>query len=88
MTTADGGSFLDVREADKFTEPPVNEAPTVVRASKHAPFNAEEAVRLYQTGLPMSAVVEAVRGTRAAGGTGNLVRAALRAAGVYKEPVK
>lgn len=69
-----------------------------VRTSKHAPFDAAEAVRLYQAALAagngallpgaMSAIVEAVRGTRAAGGTGNLVREACTKAGVYVKPTK
>jgi len=61
---------------------------TPSRKSKHAPINFDEATRLYLLGTRMSAIVEAVRGNRAAGGCANDVRNHLRAAGVYKEPVK
>ena len=52
----------------------------------HAPFNAEEAVRLYVAKVRMKDIIAAVQGTRATGATGNLVRAACIAAGVYVKP--
>jgi len=61
---------------------------TGVRKSKHAPIDFVEAARLYLLGTRMSAVVEAVRGSRAAGGCANDVRNYLRAQGIYKEPTK
>lgn len=51
-------------------------------------FDAAEAVRMYQAGTKMKEIVDALKGERAAGHTGNLVRKALRDAGVYKEPTK
>ena len=57
---------------------------------KHPPFDPTEAIRMYQM-VPrpkMSLIVEAVRGPRAAGATGNLIRDALRKAGLYEEPVR
>lgn len=76
-----------VQEPGKFTE---HEQPAAVNKAKHPAFDPTEAIRLYQL-VPrpkMSAIVEAVRGPRAAGATGNLVRDALRKAGLYEEPVK
>jgi hypothetical protein len=80
--------------AEILARTPVGSAPTpvdgapVTRKSHHAPFDAAEAVRLYVAGHRMRDIIEAVRGDRATGATGNLVREACRAAGVYKEPVK
>lgn len=65
----------------------LNAAPSAPR-TKHGPFDDAEAVRMYQAGSKISDIVVVLKGERAAGHTGNLVRAALRAAGVYKEPTK
>lgn len=50
----------------------------------HAPFDAARAVQMYQDGIRMTDIVAATCGTRAAGHTGNLVRAAVRKAGIYR----
>jgi hypothetical protein len=58
--------------------------------TKHPPVNVEEVIRLYKL-VPrpkMSAIIEAVRGERAVGATGNVCRDILRKAGIYEEPIK
>jgi hypothetical protein len=61
----------------------LNAAP---RSSNKTPFDAAEAVRLYVAKVRMKDIIEAVRGNRAVGATGNLVREACIAAGVYQKP--
>lgn len=58
-----------------------------VQRSKSS-FDAVTAIAMYGAGKRISEIVEATRGERAAGHTGNLVRKALRDAGVYREPGK
>lgn len=60
----------------------------VFGAPKHPPIDEAMVLKLNAEGVKISAIVEAVRGQRAAGGCGNLVRAILEKAGVYKRPVK
>ncbi len=57
---------------------------------KHPPVNEAEVIRLWQLTPrpPMKDIVNAVRGQRAEGATGNLVRAILEKAGLYQRPVK
>jgi hypothetical protein len=64
--------------------PQVAAATVPSKSTDKTPFNAAEAVRLYLTGIPMNDIIKAVQGNRAHNATGNLVRAAVRAAGVYK----
>lgn len=82
---------VEARAAARFPEP-VQEPnkSTRVGAVKHAPVNSEDVIRMYNL-VPrpkMSEIVEAVRGARAAGATGNICRDILRKAGIYEEPVK
>src|SRR5208282_471290 len=62
---------LDVQETPVSTE---REQTKTVNRTKHAPIDFAEAQRLYLLGTRMSAIVEAVRGNRAAGGCANDVR--------------
>lgn len=76
---------ISVQEVKPFTP---REHEPLLNRGEHPPVDIEEAARLYLADTPMSAIVEKLRGARAAGGCGNLIRKALRAKGIYKEPVK
>jgi hypothetical protein len=79
-----------VQEVTMSTPPEQPKTLNTVGKPKHAPVNAEEVIRLYKL-VPrpkMSAIIEAVRGERAVGATGNVCRDILRKAGIYEEPIK
>jgi hypothetical protein len=58
----------------------------VFGAPKHPPIDEALVLKMNAEGAKISAIVEAVRGQRAAGGCGNLVRKILEKAKVYKRP--
>jgi hypothetical protein len=69
QTTADGSSFLD----------------KPVGRTKHAPVDLTEARRLYETGVAINDIVEAVKGTRAAFDVKKLVRKTFKELGILKD---
>jgi hypothetical protein len=87
LQTLDGTLVQEIPVSTEREQPKIVDTEKAPRKSKHAPIDFVEASRLYQSGMRMSAVVEAVRGTRAAGGAANDVRNYLKATGVYREPV-
>jgi len=67
---------------------PHEQAKPKVGTAKHPPIDTAKVLELNAQGVKISAIVEAVRGQRAAGGCGNLVREILEKAGVYNRPSK